>query len=148
MYYEIHHERYWYYIPKTMKIRTLKNMYLPNSKKTSYSGRTVSSCRCNELSDVISEPEICSRPVTHADCKWHEQSYAYYLTHWGQDVMATVIWTTFSNEFSWMKIFEFLLIFHWSLFPSPGSNWQYASIGSDNGLALTRWQAIIWTNDG
>ena len=23
-----------------------------------------------------------------------------------------------------------------------------SSIGSDNGLAPTRWQAIIWTNDG
>ena len=27
-----------------------------------------------------------------------------------------------------------------------GSNWQYASIGSDNGLALCRRQAIIWIN--
>ena len=31
---------------------------------------------------------------------------------------------------------------------SPGSNWQYSSIGSDNGLAPTRRQTIIWTNDG
>ena len=29
---------------------------------------------------------------------------------------------------------------------SLGSNWQYVSIGSDNGLAPSRWQAIIWTN--
>ena len=29
-----------------------------------------------------------------------------------------------------------------------GSNWQYVSIGSGNGLALTRQQAIIWTNVG
>ena len=28
------------------------------------------------------------------------------------------------------------------------SNWQYGSIGSDNGLAPTRRQAIMWTNDG
>ena len=28
------------------------------------------------------------------------------------------------------------------------SNQQYSSIGSDNGFALTRWQTIIWTNDG
>ena len=28
------------------------------------------------------------------------------------------------------------------------SNWQYSSIVSDNGLAPTRWQAIIWSNDG
>ena len=31
---------------------------------------------------------------------------------------------------------------------SQGSNWQYASIGSDNGLAPNRRQAIIWTNAG
>ena len=29
---------------------------------------------------------------------------------------------------------------------SLGSNWQYGRIGSDNGLAPTRRQAIIWTN--
>ena len=27
------------------------------------------------------------------------------------------------------------------------SNWQYASIGSGNGLASNRWQAIIRSND-
>ena len=31
---------------------------------------------------------------------------------------------------------------------SLGSNWQCAIIGSDNGLALKRHQAIIWTNNG
>ena len=44
------------------------------------------------------------------------------------------------------KIFEF-----WSKFTevcSQWSSWQYASIGSDNGLALNRWQATIWTNVG
>ena len=29
-----------------------------------------------------------------------------------------------------------------------GSNSQYSSIGSDNGLAPARRQEIIWTNDG
>ena len=29
-----------------------------------------------------------------------------------------------------------------------GSNLQGSSIGLDDGLALTRRQAIIWTNDG
>ena len=28
------------------------------------------------------------------------------------------------------------------------SNWQYSSIGLDNGLAPNKWQAIIWTNYG
>ena len=31
---------------------------------------------------------------------------------------------------------------------SHGSNQQYSSTGSDNGLAPERQQAIIWTNDG
>ena len=39
-----------------------------------------------------------------------------------------------------MKFIVFLFEFHWKIF--PGSN-QYASIGSDDGLVLNRWQAII-----
>ena len=38
------------------------------------------------------------------------------LTHRGRDKMATIFQTTFSNGFSWMKMYEFLLEFHWSLF--------------------------------
>ena len=39
------------------------------------------------------------------------------LTHWGRDKMAAIFRTTFSNRFSWMKMYEFRLIYHWSLFP-------------------------------
>ena len=39
------------------------------------------------------------------------------LTHWGRDEMNNISQTTFSNVFSTMKMFEFRLIFHWSLFP-------------------------------
>ena len=38
------------------------------------------------------------------------------LTHWGRNKMAAFSQTTLSNAFSWMKITEFLLKFHWSLF--------------------------------
>ena len=38
------------------------------------------------------------------------------LTHWDRDKMAIIFQTTFSNAFSWMKMFEFQLRFHWSLF--------------------------------
>ena len=68
------------------------------------------------------------------------------LTHWSRDKMATIFQTTFSNAFSWMKMMEFRLEFQCNLF--QGSNWQYASTGSDNGLAPYRRQAIIWTNFG
>ena len=39
------------------------------------------------------------------------------LTHWGRDKMDVIFQTTFSNAFSWMKMNEFRLRFHWSLFP-------------------------------
>ena len=39
------------------------------------------------------------------------------LTHWGRDEMAAVFQMTFSNTFCWMKIYEFRLKFHKSLFP-------------------------------
>ena len=39
------------------------------------------------------------------------------LIHWGRDKMAAIFPTTFSNIFSWMKMYKFCLRFHWNLFP-------------------------------
>ena len=39
------------------------------------------------------------------------QQISILLTHWGRDKMADVFQTTFSNGFSYMKIYEFRLIF-------------------------------------
>ena len=36
------------------------------------------------------------------------------LTHWGREKMTAIF--HFSNGFSWMKMYEFRLTFHWSLF--------------------------------
>ena len=47
----------------------------------------------------------------------HISSIVYLLTHWGRDKMDAISQTTFSSAFSWMKMHEFRLIFHWSLFP-------------------------------
>ena len=68
------------------------------------------------------------------------------LTHWGRDKIAAIFQTTFSNAFSWMKMFKFRLRFHWSLCPRVQSTIFH--IGSDNVLVPARRQAIIWTNDG
>ena len=38
------------------------------------------------------------------------------LTHWGRDKMAGIFQTTFSIAFSWMKMYEYRLRFHWNLF--------------------------------
>ena len=44
-------------------------------------------------------------------------SYHYIsLTHWGRDKMAAISQTTLSKAFSWMKVFELRLKFHWGLF--------------------------------
>ena len=37
------------------------------------------------------------------------------LTNWGRDKINTITQTTFSSGFSWMKMFDFRLKFHWSL---------------------------------
>ena len=41
-----------------------------------------------------------------------------FFKHWGRDKMATIFQMTFLNPFSLMKIYEFWLRFHWSLFMS------------------------------
>ena len=41
----------------------------------------------------------------------------WLLTHWGRDKMAAIFQTTIANAFSWMKMYEFRLRFHWILFP-------------------------------
>ena len=41
---------------------------------------------------------------------------ASILTHWGWDNMAAISQSAHSNAFPWMKIYEFRLKFHWSLF--------------------------------
>ena len=38
------------------------------------------------------------------------------LTHWGRGKMDAIFQTTFSSEFSWMKMYKFCLQFHWNLF--------------------------------
>ena len=54
--------------------------------------------------------------------------------------------TTFPNAFCVMKMYACRLRFHWSLFLR--AQLKYSCIGSDNGLAPSRCQAINWTNDG
>ena len=74
------------------------------------------------------DPPRSYHSVVKCIAKWHMtrqlerkvdlRSYTYCpLTHWGRDNMAT-IFQTFSNAnaFSWMKIYEFRLRFHWISF--------------------------------
>ena len=47
-----------------------------------------------------------------------------------------------------MNAFDFQITYYFTEICSLASNWELASIGSDNGLAPDRRQAIIWTNGG
>ena len=42
--------------------------------------------------------------------------WSFHLTHWGQDKMAAISQVTFSNAFSWMKMYEFCLRFPQNMF--------------------------------
>ena len=66
----------------------------------------------------------------------YAQADKVLLTHWGQDKMAAIFQTTFSNAFSSMKMFEFCWRFHWSLFLRV--QLTISQHGSDNGLAPSR----------
>ena len=67
------------------------------------------------------------------------------LTHWGRGKMAAVSQTTLSNTFLERKCYNFNQ--NVTEICSYLSYEQYFSIGSDNGLAPTRRQAIMWTNE-
>ena len=58
--------------------------------------------------------------------------------------MLAIFRAPFANGFSWLKIYEFWLEFHLSLFYV--SNQPYCNIGSDNDLVPVRRQVIIWSN--
>ena len=46
-----------------------------------------------------------------------QEAVRQLLTHWGRDEIDAILQTTFSNAFSWIKMFEFRLKFNWNLFP-------------------------------
>ena len=68
----------------------------------------------------ISMPLIPSLVSAVSISLWIPQQNWYQsvlvLTHWGRDKMATIFQTAFSSAFSWMKMYEFRLRFHSSLY--------------------------------
>ena len=68
-----------------------------------------------------------------------------FLTHWGRDKMAAIFQTTFWNGFSWLKMHEFRLTFHWSLFLGVQltifSHWFRKWLGTDQATShyLNQW---------
>ena len=64
--------------------------------------------------------------------------------------MAAIFQTTYSNTFSWMKLYEFLLEFHWSLFLRVQStifqHWfrQWLGAGQATSHYLNQWRLVYW----
>ena len=65
-------------------------------------------------------------------------------THW--DIMAVISQMTYSNLYPELKLLCFNSNF--AEIYIQGSNYQYASIGSDNDLVPNRRLAIIWLKGG
>ena len=57
------------------------------------------------------------------------------LTHWRSNKMASIWQTSLSNAFSWMKMFNFQIQFHWDLFLRVSNLWG-VNICTVNGLVL------------
>ena len=63
--------------------------------------------------------------LCRSNLQWNFQIYFYMdfihttveasvcSTHWGRDKIFIISQTTFSNAFSWVKMYELCLIFHW-----------------------------------
>ena len=73
----------------------------------------------------------------------------FYVTQWGRYKMAEIS-KTFSNAFSWMKIYEFRLICHYNYFPmvklTISQNWFRYWLGTDQATShyLNQWWQIYW----
>ena len=73
-----------------------------------------------------------------------------HLTHWGRDKMAAFSQTTLSNAFSWIKMFEFRLRFHWILFPGIQltifQHWFRLWLGAGQATShyLNQWWFVYW----
>ena len=72
------------------------------------------------------------------------------LTHWGRDEIDAILQTTFSNTFSWMKMYEFRLRFHWRLFLKVQltifQHWFRKWLGADQATShyLNQWWLDHW----
>ena len=81
--------------------------------------------------------------------QWLRQTL-FLLIHWGRDKMATNFLMTFSKAFSRMKIYEYWLRFHWSLFPRIKltilQHWFRQWLGASQVTShyLTQWWLGYW----
>ena len=59
------------------------------------------------LPQLMTSAAIATHPI-------HTGPTLEELTHWDRDKMAAIFQTTFSIAFSWVKMYEFRIRFHWN----------------------------------
>ena len=95
------------------------------------------------INDVLVSPGYSMRGIYTFILLLH----IFYSKHWSREKMAAFSQKTLSYALSRMKLYEFRLTFHWSLFLMVQLTIFQHNIVSDNGLALIWLYAIIWAND-
>ena len=80
-------------------------------------------------------------------CRWIRRSV---LTHWSLDKRAAIFQTAFWNGFSSMKMYEYRLKFHWSLFLCVKltifRHWFRKCLGAGQATShfLNQWRLVCW----
>ena len=87
-------------------------------QKNSFTNRVFSNTHCGIHRRPISQgmldisiAEMCLKIMIG-----HHSHTSKGLTHWGRDNMAAISQKTLSNTFSWTKMLEFQVRFHWCVF--------------------------------
>ena len=76
-------------------------------------GRVLPSADTELTTTTLVMPSLPWITGCHIQCV-NAPNEKYKLTRWDRDKMAVIFQRTFSNAFSWMKMIEFRLEFHWS----------------------------------
>ena len=103
------------HLPMALATLVAKCVSIGRPLKCSYSGFTMSVSISAEIDCMPDDMELQGGEWRKTG-PWFSIKISS-LTHWGRDKMAAIFQTIFSNAFSWMKMYEFRLRFHWSLLP-------------------------------
>ena len=111
---------------------------------------SVNYCNLSHVSKPLSNWSVGSHWTSHSMRRDQIDQNSNSLTHWGRDKMAAISQTTLSNAFSWMKISEFRLKFHWRLFLMVQltifQHWFRWWLGADQATShyLNQWWLDHW----
>ena len=73
----------------------------------------ITNANFNKVYPILSD----AMPIISYDIDIDKDAHLSHVDdNWGRYEMAAILHTTVSNAFSWVKVYEFRLKFHWSLF--------------------------------